>query len=257
MFETVAPELAGRRSRKLFYESLPFSIGAHGVVIAALLTGQIWSIDFPSHSPKLFTAYSLIATPTPPPPPPPPPAARPAAEIPRVTLPPQLQNLAPTIIPDAIPVVTNDPLPVEAAPVQGGMEGGVEGGVEGGIIGGVIGSVIPVAPPAPEPPPQRETVVVERDEPLPMRAISQDYPAYPEHARTRGWEDSLIVRYVIGKDGRVKEVSTIRPPALRIFEEAAHQRIRQWRFTPMIENGEAKEVVHELTVEFKIMRPSR
>jgi TonB family protein len=131
----------------------------------------------------------------------------------------------------------------------------VEGGVEGGLLGGIIGSVVPAAPP--EPPPQREVVVVERDEPLPMQAISQDYPAYPEQARTRGWEDSLVVRYVIGRDGRVREVTTLRPPAMKIFEEEAHKKIRYWRFTPMIENGEAKEVVHELTVEFKIVRPSR
>ena len=34
MFETVAPEIAGRRSRLILYESLPVSLAVHGAAIA-------------------------------------------------------------------------------------------------------------------------------------------------------------------------------------------------------------------------------
>ncbi|HEY0139663.1 MAG TPA: TonB family protein [Thermoanaerobaculia bacterium] len=256
MFETVVPEIAGRRSRKVFYESLPFSVGAHGLVVGALLTGQIWTIDFPSQSPKLFATYNLVEPTPPPPPPPPPPVIRSAAPVAPVAVPPQLRNLAPTIIPDMVPVVLQEQPPVVqvVGPDNDAVAVSDMSGVEGGIIGGTIASVIPAEP---EPPPQRDVVVIERDDPLPVQAIYQDFPAYPEHARTRGWEDSLVVRYVIGRDGRVREVTTLRPPAVKMFEDEAHKKIRQWRFTPFIEHGEAKEVVHELTVEFKIVRPTR
>ena len=256
MFESVAPEIAGHRSRKLFYESLPFSLGAHGLAAAAVLTAQVWTIDFPSQSPKLFAAYSLVAPTPPPPPPPPPPVTRSTVAPVATIVPAQLRNLAPTIIPDQIPVVTAEEPPVVqvVGPDNDAVAVSDMSGVEGGIIGGAIASVVPAEP---EPPPRRDVVVIERDEPLPVQAIYQDYPSYPEHARTRGWEDSLVVRYVIGRDGRVREVTTLRPPAMKIFEEEAHKKIRQWRFTPFTEQGEAKEVVHELTVEFKIVRPSR
>ena len=65
-------------------------------------------------------------------------------------------------------------------------------------------------------------------------------------------EDSLIVRYVIGKDGRVKEVKVIDPPKYQQFADAAIKAISHWRFQPLIANGEKEEVVHELTVNFQL-----
>jgi periplasmic protein TonB len=256
MFETVAPEITNRRSRKVFYETLPLSLGLHAVAIAAVMAGMLWKIDFPVQSPKLFQMYDLVEAPPPPPPPPPPPAVRRAVPV-NVVIPPEMQNLAPTIIPDTVPDLNDTPPPAEA---YEGTDGGIEGGVEGGVVGGVTGGVLTPAPPPPPPPPpapQPEIVEIERDAPLPMPAVAQEYPAYPEFARTRGWEDSLVVRYIIDKQGRVREVTTLRPPAMKLFEEEAHKTIRHWRFQPYVVNGKVTEVIHELTVEFKIAKPSR
>jgi protein TonB len=136
-----------------------------------------------------------------------------------------------------------------------GVEGGVEGGEEGGVIGGIVAGIVSNMKPKPQPLP--EIVEIERDAPLPMGSVSQDFPVYPEFARTRGWEDSLVVRYTIGKDGKVKQVTVIRPPERDDFRRAALEAIKYWRFHPFRDpaNGEAKEVVHELTVEFRIVRP--
>ena len=72
------------------------------------------------------------------------------------------------------------------------------------------------------------------------------------------WEDTLVVRYTIGKDGRVKTVEVIKPPERSEFTREALGKIRHWRFHPYIgENGEPKEVTHELTVEFRIVRKGR
>ena len=88
-----------------------------------------------------------------------------------------------------------------------------------------------------------------------MGAIDQEYPVYPEFFISRGIQDSLVVRYLIGKDGLVKEVSVIRPPEHADFAREAISKIRHWRFHPYRdEHGEPKEVEHELTVEFKISR---
>src|ERR1043166_8327013 len=90
MFETVVPETFIKRSKKVFYETLPVSIAAHAIAITGVLLGAIWNVGFPDHSPHLVAAYSLTALPDPPPPPPPPPAAvQPAPQpVPKVDAPP-------------------------------------------------------------------------------------------------------------------------------------------------------------------------
>jgi TonB family protein len=132
----------------------------------------------------------------------------------------------------------------------GGQEGGIEGGEVGGEIGGVIGGVAP-----PPPPVNPNQIEIKRDDPLPMGAISQEYPAYPEYAQRRMWEDQLVVRYIIGTNGRVKDVTVLTPPQREEFTRETVNKIRQWRFHPYRDaDGKPKEVAHELTVIFHIVR---
>jgi protein TonB len=256
MFETVAPEITVRRSRLIAIESLPVSIAVHAVAIAGLLLAALWTVKFPEQSPKLARSYSLVTIPDPPPPPPPPAAPKKAQVV--QTAPVKLEQIvAPTIIPDVIPVVTNElPKAVDlpsaiTTGVEGGVEGGVPGGslggTQGGEIGGTKGGVIGGIPND-----KPGLIIIERDKPLPLYPVSQVYPKYPEDARLKNWEDSLVVRYLIGKDGRVKEVSVLTPPGRKVFQEAAVKAIRNWRFRPMIKDGEAKEVQHELTIYFRL-----
>ena len=248
MFETVAPETFRKRSRRLFYETLPLSITIHALAILGAVGATQWNVAFPDHSPRLSAQYSLMAIPDPPPPPPPPAAPKPQ----QVAAPPVPDNqiVAPTVIPDTIPVVAPEPEPVAvAAPVETGVEGGLEGGIVGGIVAAQVASL--PGPPGPVVAPDGR-VHIERDAKLPMVVVSQDYPMYPDDARMKGLEDSLVVRYVIGKDGRVKEVKVIDPPKYQQFADAAVKAIRYWRFQPLVENGEKEEVVHELTVYFQL-----
>ncbi len=255
MFETVAPETFERRSKLTFYESLPVSLAAHGIVIVAAVIITVWNVRFPAQSPRVVRAYQLFNFDPPPPPPPPAPPKAVAQVQQAPVVPVKMPEVAPTIIPDTIPVVMND-LPKQetlVAEVAGGIEGGVEGGVvggsptgvKGGELGGQTGGVIGGLP-------KDAPVVIERDKPLPMFPVSQVYPRYPEDARLRSWEDSLVVRYVIGKDGRVRDVIVLVPPGRDVFRDAAVRAIRNWRFKPMVRDGETREVIHELTVYFKL-----
>lgn len=256
MFETVVPEAVAPRTRKLFFELLPLSVGIHALAGVSLLAASVWNVVFPQQSPRLYATYSLIAEPPlPPPPPPPPVTARPAATQPRAVQ-VKMPLVAPPFIPDEIPTVLEQlaeeaPVMVKAvAPDPGppsGVEEGVQSGETGGELGGVAGSVAVPRPPI---------VEVRRDEPLPMGAISQEFPTYPENARTRGIEDTLVVRYIIGKDGRVKDVIILRPPERQEFAHETVSAMRYWRFHPYRdETGEPKEVAHELTVEFRLAKP--
>jgi periplasmic protein TonB len=166
--------------------------------------------------------------------------------------------VAPSFIPDAIPDV-----PVETAVLQvarslpdtgealsgGGEDGGVIGGIIGGTVGGVIGGLgIPGIMTESGSAPVRIT----RDAILPLVPLARLYPLYPDEARRKRWEDWLVVRYHIGKDGRVKEVKIISRPEQRVFEEATIRAVRHWRFRPLVRDGVAQEVTHELTINFKL-----
>ena len=255
MFETVVPEQFTRRSRKAFYEALPLSVAIHVLLVGAAIVGQVWTVVFPEQAPAQAMSFSVADMPPPPPPPPPPPrpkATLPAARV--VPIPDEI--LAPTVIPDEIPIMRPASvvsLAPEAVPdgveggVPGGEIGGVMGGVEGGEVGGVIGGTLGGVGFA-----ETNRVTIERDRPLPMFPISQVYPRYPEEARIRAWEDELVVRYVVGKNGRVTNVTVISPPERALFIDATVRAIRSWRFRPLIEQGERKEVQHELTVYYRL-----
>lgn len=255
MFESVAPEKFAKRSRKAFYEALPLSIAVHALIGFGVLVGHVWDVAFPDHSPAQVMSFSLAEIPPPPPPPPPPPRAlaRPQQVVKVIEMPTEI--VAPTIIPESIPEILPSSLiaaPVDATAegveggVEGGQIGGIFGGVSGGDLGGVIGGVQGgvVA--------DTNQVTIERDRPLPMYPLSQVYPSYPEEARLRAWEDQLVVRYVIGTNGRVRDVTVISPPERELFIDPTVRAIRHWRFRPLIQDGERKEVVHELTVFYRL-----
>jgi protein TonB len=257
MFESVAPEIFVRRSRKLLYETLPLSIALHGVIVVAVMTATSWNVVFPTQTPKMAMMYNLEDLPTPPPPPPPP-APPKRVDTPQQVRPVMKEDLAPTVIPDEIPLVlpqVPQPVQAEVTDAVGGVEGGVEGGViggdvqgvQGGEIGGVIGGdvgSIGTTPP--------DTVVIKRDMPLPTAPMSMVYPAYPDDARVRGYEDTVVVRYIIGRDGRVREVIVLSRPEHEVFETITVKAIRHWRFRPYKKDGVAQEIVHELTIYFRL-----
>lgn len=248
------------RERRLFYETLPVSMAVHALAVSTVLIASVWNVSFPQSSPALYRAYRAdVATPPPPPPPPPRAQAQPATSSEHVQLAVPKEIVAPSVIPEVIPVVENAPAPgVEevAGAVELGAEGGVEGGVGGGVAGGTVGGVVDsVFVDVITPAKLSETrVTVPRDKPLKMAALSKLHPVYPEVAVRRQWEDSLVVRYVIGRDGHVKDVTIVQPPQRKEFEEPTLFAIRSWRFRPFFENGEPKEVVHELTVNFRLLR---
>jgi len=250
MFETVAPALAARPSRRVFYEALPVSVAVHVAIGLTALLVSIWDVGFPLQSPAQAMAFSIAELPPPPPPPPPPPAPAKAqpVQVAPVKEPKFDDIVAPEVIPETIPAIEPDIVQTaadgfedpEAGANRGGVVGGVIGGGVGGVHGGTVGGVAD------------DRVHVERDRPLPMAALSQVYPIYPEKARLHYIEDELIVRYVIGKDGRVREVIVLSAPKNDMFVDSTVRAIRNWRFRPLVKDGEKQEVVHELTVYYRL-----
>src|SRR5689334_8986156 len=140
MFESVVPEIVARPSRRLFYETLPISLMVHAAAVVGVAVSSVWNVAFPIESPRMTIAYSLTRVPDPPPPPPPPPKPQPAAPaqpkpaaLPKPAPPPALgQIVAPTVIPDIIPQLVEEPPapppPVQAPPVVQQSPQAVAGG---------------------------------------------------------------------------------------------------------------------------------
>ena len=257
MFETVVPEKFEKRSRLISYEALPLSIAFHAVIGLAALVAHVWTVQFPSQSPAQVMAFTIAEIPPPPPPPPPPPKA-PTQQAPvKVVKIDPAEIVAPTEIPEEIPQVVPQTIVAEAfdtSPdgVEGGVVGGdpygvfggVAGGDKGGTIGGTMGGIVA----------ETNKVIIERDKPLPLYPLSQVYPTYPEEARLKGWEDTVVVRYVIGTNGRVKEVAVLIPSQRDLFINPTLKAIKAWRFRPLVKDGVRQEVVHELTIYYRLVQ---
>ena len=254
MLETSVIEGRKRGGRSFRLSLLTLSALIHCVAFMVVVVIAAWNVRFPINTPSQsegFREVFMVEPPPPPPPPPPPQASAPTTPVKEVVQ----QDFAPTIVPTTPPekVVVADDQGV-AGGVAGGQVGGVVGGatngVEGGEVGGVVGGVIGAVLTA-QARPKGAPLVIPRDDKLPMVAISQVYPEYPENERLHSQEGRLVVRYVIGKDGRVRQCSVVEPSS-EAFNRAAVHAIRNWRFRPKTMDGEPVEVIHELTIFFAL-----
>jgi len=75
-------------------------------------------------------------------------------------------------------------------------------------------------------------------------------PDYPMLARQMKVQGSVVLEALISKDGGIQELQVLRGPA--ILADAARQAVRQWRFKPYLQDGQAVETQAHITVNFTI-----
>jgi protein TonB len=108
--------------------------------------------------------------------------------------------------------------------------GGVEGGVPGGVVGGVVGGLPTGAPP---PPARVVRIGGQIAQPRLLRRIE---PVYPDLAIQSRIAALVILEAEVDTRGLVKNVKVLRGHPL--FDEAAMLAVRQWRYQPLLLNGE-------------------
>lgn len=64
------------------------------------------------------------------------------------------------------------------------------------------------------------------------RLILQVPPVYPAYAEAQNIEGEVFVRLLVGTNGRVERVKILKARPSGIFETAARQAVRKWRFKP-------------------------
>jgi TonB family protein len=83
--------------------------------------------------------------------------------------------------------------------------------------------------------------------PAPQASYSATYPLLAQHTNVQG---SVILQAVISAEGSVQSLRVLSGPA--ILSAAAQQAVREWRFKPVVQNGQAVETKARITVNFSI-----
>jgi protein TonB len=78
-------------------------------------------------------------------------------------------------------------------------------------------------------------------------AQQASYPPLAQHMNVQG---SVVLQAIIGADGLVQNLHVLSGPA--ILAAAAQQAVREWRFKPVVQNGQAVETKAKITVNFNI-----
>ncbi len=156
-------------------------------------------------------------------------AARPSAGS------PQPQAVAPVAEP-ASSSATPSSLAGGQSAASGGLGGGQGGGQGGGVgtnVGGGSG---------------QGGVAVDRM-PTPVQQIK---PRYPLAARRRGQSGQVLLRLFVDQEGAVREVAVVRAEPAGLFEAAAVEAVRKWRFAPARAHGTPVGMWMTLPVRFAL-----
>lgn len=240
VFRTLAA--AGEpRSRRGGSWTRAVSLAVHGVLIGSMVVLPIVLDDVLPDPDRTVRAFFVSPTGiAPPPPPPPPPAAGArkvanAPAVPRPAEPPRF--VAPVEVPDVIAPEAGIDLGV-----AGGVEGGVEGGVPGGVLGGIVGGLPAEAPPVE---PTYVRIGGNIKAPKLVHRVPPEYPMLAQQARVKG---IVILEARVDAKGLVTSVDVLQGNPL--LDDAAVAAVRQWRYQPLLLNGEPRPFVLSVTISF-------
>jgi protein TonB len=250
-----------KREGKPRYLTTTISAFIHFAVVAfAVGLPILYASDKLPEVPDMM-AFVVEAPPPPPPPPPPaPPAEAKKPELPKPNAkeipvekpaPPKETVAAPAEAPAEVkPETGNESAMTTGKPnVEAGFEKGVAGGVEGGVAGGVISAA---APPPPPPPPKPQGPVRVGGQVKAPSLVQRVNPEYPMVAQAAHVEGNVVLEATVNKSGRVESVRVVNGNPL--LEAAAIAAVKQWRYEPLLLNGEPVPFILTVTVSFKMPR---
>ena len=227
--------------------TLSASLMLHTLLLGALVLVPILYSDVlpvPGDAVRAFFVTPPVAAPPPPPPPPAPAAGARMSRAPAAPRPEPATTafVAPIEVPSQIKI--EEPS-LDLSGVQGGVPGGVEGGIPGGVVGGIVGG-LPSEAPAP-PPTKVVRIGGALVAPKLVRSVRPEYPALAAQARVQA---VIILEAQVDTRGFVKNVHVLRGSPL--FDDAAVEAVKQWRYQPLLLNGEPTEFILTVTLLFNL-----
>lgn len=242
--------ITGRTKHLARPAAVPYVVSTSVQLAVILVVATLPLLYVTDQLPSAPTVMAFVAAPPPPapPPPPPPPPSAPAAT------PKAEARAVPRAEPAAAPIVEPTAIaPVEAQTwVEPGVAGGVEGGIPGGIVGGVVGG-LPEAPAPPPPPAPTRPVRIggQIDAPALVHRVEPYYPSFAVSARIQG---VVILEAIVDDEGQVAEVRVLRS-VNRVLDIEAERAVRQWRYSPLVLNGQPTPFILTVTLSFHLESP--
>lgn len=77
-------------------------------------------------------------------------------------------------------------------------------------------------------------------------------PEYPAMSRRLGEQGVVVLKVLIGADGRASDVQLIRSSGSARLDASAIDTIRQWRFVPALKGGRPIPAWYEWQWEFRL-----
>ena len=84
------------------------------------------------------------------------------------------------------------------------------------------------------------------------KLITKVQPIYPDSAKERGAQGSVLLHAIVSKDGRPLAMQVLNSQIDPDLARAAVEAVSQWRYQPTLLNGEPVEIDTVITVNFKL-----
>lgn len=240
--------ITGKARRLPSHSTLPIVIATTAQAAAAAVAVMVTGLFVAEQIPRVPTMLAFVAPrPSPPPPPAPPPAQRSASVKPVTRAEPVLSTRE-----DVVPVDkarSSEPETTGPPSFDDGVAGGIEGGVPGGIAGGLVGGLPEPPPPPPVPeaaPPIRIGGKIQS--PTLVHRVEPFYPPVAVSARLQGL---VILEALVDRDGTVADVKVLRS-AGSVLDREALIAVRQWRYAPLVLNGQRLRFVVTVILSFSV-----
>jgi protein TonB len=79
-------------------------------------------------------------------------------------------------------------------------------------------------------------------------------PEFPDVARTRGIDGWVDLQFLVGTDGAVGDVAVVGAQPAGVFEQAALDAVRHWRYQPVLRDGQAVSQHARVRLRFTVQR---
>lgn len=118
---------------------------------------------------------------------------------------------------------------------------------------GIMTTMMPRTPPGPATRESlRDSTADRKGVRKPVRPIRTDRPPYPQIARKRGWEGTVVLRLTVNREGTVERVNTHKSSGFPDLDESAAQAVKTWRFSPAKDGEFPISATVDLPVRFDL-----
>ncbi len=245
MFDLTAGTI-DRPFRDAHASATVLSVATHVAIIGSIGWALLFSVsDKLPDVPSMMAFVAPAPAPAPPPPPPAPPALTKAAKAAQTSKPVPTTAVTFTV-PAEIPVGIQPESGIDLGD-EGGVVGGIEGGIPGGMLGGILGGMINEAPPPPPPPAKPKRIGGELQAPALIHRVEPDYPGVAVMGKVSG---TVILEATVNESGAVTDVTVLR--SIKVLDQAAIKAVKQWRYQPLVLNGQPVPFILVVTVTFSL-----